>query len=102
MSKKNTVITGKTSGGFEFTSDVRVLDDMRFVRLLNEVDENPVLFPEICEKILGKEGEEALYRFIEDEDGYASSEAVVPVISEIIKIISEKSETVKNLLSSAK
>ena len=43
------MIKGKTSGGFEFEIDGRVLEDMEFVDALAEtVNDNPLAFSNVC------------------------------------------------------
>lgn len=93
---KDTKVIGKTESGFDFTIDVRVIQDMEFLEMLGEVDANPLLMPKLCEKMLGKTGKKALYDFVRDEDGFVTAEAIAPVVTGIMKAASEKSKEIKN------
>lgn len=93
---KDLKVTAVTESGFEFTTDVRAIQDMEFLEMLGEVDANPIIMPKLCEKMLGKAGKRKLYEFVRDEDGYVTAEAIAPVFTEILKIVSEKSKEVKN------
>ena len=39
------MIEGKTTKGFQFTIDENDVNDMEFLELMADVDENPLLFP---------------------------------------------------------
>lgn len=93
---RETKVTGVTPGGFEFTTDVRAISDMEFLEDLANVDKNPLVLPRLCERMLGNAGKKALYDFCRDEDGYVTAEAIEPVFTDILKILSEKSKEVKN------
>ena len=75
---RDTKVIGKTESGFDFTIDVRVIQDMEFLEML------------------GKTGKKALYDFVRDEDGFVTAEAIAPVVTEIMKAASEKSKEIKN------
>lgn len=92
----DTIITATTKGGFEFTADVEVLQDMEFLELLNEVDKNSLLLPKLCEMLVGKEGKKNLYDFVRNENGRALATAIQPLAIEIIQILSDRSKEIKN------
>ena len=72
---KDTKVVGKTESGFDFTIDVRVIQDMEFLEMLGEVDANPLLMPKLCEKMLEKRRPESVHPIIDpglgiDDDGH--------------------------------
>ena len=83
---------GKTSKGFKFEIKDEALDNMELVECMADVDKNPLLFPKICNMILGEEQKKALYDFYRTEDGR------VPIddISNAIQEIFGSSDEVKN------
>ena len=85
---------GKTKEGFEFEVNERVLKDMEFLDILHDVvsgdDEKAVnAYPELLNKILGKEQKQKLYDFIRDSEGIVSIEAVSEVVKQIIAQVKE-------------
>lgn len=86
-------IKGKTESGFEFEIDASVLDDMEMLDALAEVmNENPLAFPVVCTKLLGKEQKKKLYDHLR-KDGRVPVEAISAEIGSIFK---ELGETGKN------
>ena len=85
---------GKTKEGFEFEVNEKVLKDMEFLDILLDVvsgdDEKAVnAYPELLNKILGKEQKQKLYDFIRDSEGIVSIEAVSEVVKQIIEQVKE-------------
>lgn len=91
-----TIITAVTSGGFEFTADIEVLQDMEFIEILGEVDTNSILLPKLCEMLVGKDGKKRLYDFVRNENGRALVSNIQPIAIEIMQILSDRSKEVKN------
>lgn len=88
------MIKGKTKSGYSFTIDENRMKDMRFIELLSEVDENPLLLPKMITFVLGSEQKDKLYKHVEKDD-CVSVEDVSKEIEEIFKITEEKSNQVK-------
>lgn len=85
---------GKTKEGFEFEVNEKVLKDMEFLDILHDVvsgdDEKAVnAYPELLNKILGKEQKQKLYDFIRDSEGIVPIEAVSETVKQIIEQVKE-------------
>lgn len=78
------MIKGKTKSGFKFKIDETKLNDYRFMKDLSKMEENPLRFPAVLEKLLGEEQEEALLKHLEDEDGRVDTEKVGDELAEIL------------------
>ena len=74
---------GKTSTGFEFDIEDERLDDMELVDIMAEIDENPLLMPNLCKMLLGEEQKKRLYDHLRSEDGRVPIEATTNAIQEI-------------------
>ena len=74
---------GKTSKGFEFEVSEEALDNMELVEIIAGVDENPLLFPKLCEMMLGKEQKRRLYEYFRTEDGRVPIEDISDTVQEI-------------------
>lgn len=78
------MIKGKTKSGFKFKIDETKLNDYRFMKDLSKMEENPLRFPAVLEKLLGEEQEEALLEHLEDENGHVDAEKVAEELAEIL------------------
>lgn len=76
------MIKGKTTSGFEFAVDEKVLDNMELVDAISEVDENPTALSKVVKLLLGAHKKE-LYDHVRTEDGRVPIEAVTDIIMEI-------------------
>ena len=74
------MIKGKTSGGFEFEIDGSVLEDM---------DDNPLAFSNVCAILFGKEQRKRLYDFLRGDDGRVHITAVSDCIREVMDAIGD-------------
>lgn len=88
--------SGKLSCGFEFEFDENNVDDMRFLEKLSKMDDNPLLIPEIAEQLLGVEQKEALYKYLEDENGKVPTSEFGKALKEIFEVSSQDDEELKN------
>ena len=52
--------SGTTSSGFKFKIDEVDLNDMEFIELMAEAEENPLKYPKMVERMLGKEQKQKL------------------------------------------
>lgn len=84
------MIKGKTETGFEFKIEDEVLNDYELLELFAEVDENPLLVPELVKIILGKEQKNKLIEHVRDDKGRAS---VDRISMELENILTSSTET---------
>lgn len=77
------MIEGKTSSGFEFRVDEKVLDNMELVDAIAGVEESPIAVSKVIELLLGKEQRKALYASLRTEDGRVPVKAVSDALVEI-------------------
>lgn len=91
------MIKGKTESGFKYSVDERALRDARMWELIDEDSTSSVRVPKM---LLGQEGKEELYKFVEDGDGYVDLTKVNEIIGEILTDAAEKSKDAKNSKSS--
>lgn len=78
------MMTGQTKKGFDFVIDETELNDMEFLELMADVDDNPLLFPKLVEQMLGKEQKTAFYDFYRNEKGKVPIDEVKDAIGEIL------------------
>lgn len=78
------MIQGKTSDGFEYSIDERVLDDMRLIYKLKETGKDPTGLCDVVDMVLGEDQRDRLFAFIEKEAGYASAKRICKAIGEIL------------------
>lgn len=79
-------IKGKTKSGFNFEISDSLLNDMEFFELLSQIDDNPIIFPKIVDKLLGKEQKEELYNHVRLKDGTVPVDKISDEIIEIFKV----------------
>ena len=77
------MIEGKTSAGFDFALDEKVLDNMELLDAIAESEENPLALSRICLLLLGRESRGRLYDHLREEDGRVPTETVSAAILEI-------------------
>ena len=79
-------IKGKTQSGFEYEIDERAVKDARMWELIDE-SKNPssISSVRVPRLLLGEEGKEKLYSFVEDEDGFVDLEKVNLITGEILE-----------------
>lgn len=90
------MINGKTTSGFEFEVDERMLKDMRFVRVFREWQKNNFAQADVLDYMLGKDGAAKLEEHLADKDGYVDAQKVADEMDEILEIVQEKNHNVKN------
>lgn len=78
------MIEGKTSTGFTFSIDEKLLNNMELVDALAEVDENPVAVSKMMDLLFGNQKKQ-LYDHLRTEDGRVPVEAVINEIMEIFE-----------------
>lgn len=86
----------KTQSGFECDFDTDVLNDMRMLDDLVELDNgNTAVYPKILSKLMPKEDKERLYKFLETEDGKVPIDKFGVELTEIFKAVSTQNEKAK-------
>lgn len=75
---------GTTSTGFNYEYDKAVADDMEFVELLLDVEENEHHLPKLIDALLGKAQKKKLYEHCRNEDGRVPATRVYAEFNEIL------------------
>ena len=75
---------GQTESGFKFVIDETDLDDMEFIELLADAQEDALKFPKVVERLLGKEQKAKLYDHVRTENGRVPIEAISNALTEIM------------------
>ena len=68
--------SGTTSSGFKFKIDEVDLNDMEFIELMAEAEENPLKYPKMVERMLGKEQKKKLYDHVRTKEGRVPPDAI--------------------------
>lgn len=96
------MITGTTSSGFEFTASENIQKDFRFVKYFAaaQSEKTPAADKvdatvKLVSLVLGEQEEAFIQHIADQNDGVADVDQVGYELGEIIRISSEKSETVK-------
>lgn len=82
----------KTSSGFEFKANLRILEDWRFTETvvdLEKGDEETKLYSavKLVRLLLGEEGKEKLCKHLEEKDGTVPASKVMTEIGEMITLM---------------
>ncbi len=78
-----------TKSGFSIELDEEAFDDLEFVEVLAEVDDNVLLVPKVIKMILGEEGKKALYDHVRDDKGRARASKAIEEFKEIMELAGE-------------
>ncbi len=84
------MIQGKTSAGFDFALDEKVLDNMELLDAIAESEKDPVAISRVCLLLLGKDTRARLYEHLRQEDGRVPVEAVSEAVIEIFAACGDK------------
>ena len=84
---------GTTESGFKYEVNENVFKDMRFLSLMRKAYENPMYYDDLFVKVFGEEQTEALYKHVEDREGYADAEMVS---KEFIEVMQTAGDETKN------
>lgn len=77
--------TIETASGFKCKLDDTVLDDMRLMEIIAELDENQLLYPKFVTFLLGEDLKEKLYKHVETKNGRVPISALNAELSEIME-----------------
>ena len=75
----------ETTSGFKCKLDDTILDDMRLMDMIAELDENQLLYPRFVAFLLGADLKEKLYKHIALKDGRVPISALTTEITEIME-----------------
>ena len=87
--------TIKTASGFTCKIDPVILDDMRLMDLIAELDENQLLYPKFVKFLLGADTKEKLYKHLETKDGRVPIAALDAELKEIMEQLGDGEDTIK-------
>lgn len=80
----------KTKSGFEYELSKERLNNYELFELISEIEENPIVMPQVLKLLLGKEDTDRLKNHIRTEDGFVP---VDKIENEITEIFNSQSET---------
>lgn len=83
------MIKGKTKSGFEFEINEEQLNDYRFLKEVARVEDNPLRFPFLLEKMLSEDQEERLMKHLEDDKGRVDPDKVMEEVKDIFQSTNE-------------
>ena len=81
--------SGTTSSGFKFKIDEVDLNDMEFIEIMAEAEENPLKYPKMVERMLGKEQKQKLYDHVRTKKGRVPPDAIDKEVEEIFILAGE-------------
>lgn len=81
--------SGTTSSGFKFEIDEQDLNDMEFIELMADAEENPLKYPKMVERMLGKEQKKKLYDHVRTKEGRVPPDAIDKEVEEIFILAGE-------------
>ena len=87
------MVSGTTSSGFAVKVDPEVIQDMEFIELAAEAQNNGLLLPKLIEMVLGEKQKAALYDHVRNKKGRVLVSAVSDEFEEILQIIREDKDT---------
>ena len=81
--------SGTTSSGFKFKIDEVALNDMEFIEIMAEAEENPLKYPKMVERMLGKEQKQKLYDHVRTKEGRVPPDAIGKEVEEMFILAGE-------------
>lgn len=87
------MVKGETKSGFKFELDDEAMDDIEFVELLAESEENPSVIPKILKIVLGEKQYAGLKDHLRNDKGRVPMSAVNDTLAEMFEIAGD---SVKN------
>lgn len=80
----------KTKSGFEYELSKERLNNYELFELISEIEENPLVMPQVLKLLLGKEDTDRLKNHVRTKDGFVP---VDKIENEITEIFYSQSET---------
>lgn len=84
--------TVETTTGFKCSIKETVLDDMRLLELIAEMQDNVMVLPKFLTLLLGEKQKDALYNHVKTKDGRVPME---PLQNEVAEILEGMGDTAK-------
>lgn len=82
----------KLENGFECTINTDVLDDMEFVDLLADTEDDPLKIGRVAMMLLGKEQKKNLYDHLRTEDGRVPVTSMNDAIEKIFNALGDEAK----------
>lgn len=82
----------KLENGFECTINTDVLDDMEFVDLLADTEDDPLKIGRVALMLLGKEQKKDLYDHLRTEDGRVPVTSMNDAIEKIFNALGDEAK----------
>ena len=82
----------KLENGFECTINTDVLDDMEFVDLLADTEDDPLKIGRVALMLLGKEQKKNLYDHLHTEDGRVPVTSMNDAIEKIFNALGDEAK----------
>lgn len=79
------MLRGLTKTGYKYEIDENVLDDMRLIDALCDLEDNPLRAGKVVDILFGKAGKEELYKDLAEPDGRVPIEKVTDTLTEIFE-----------------
>lgn len=83
------MLKGKLDSGFKFEIEEYKLDDIELLELMSKADENPLLFPQVIDKLLGEEQKKKLYDSLRTKQGNVPIQSVGDAVAEMFEKVGE-------------
>ena len=74
------MLKGTTKSGFRYEITTERLNNFELVEILSEVDENPLLLPNL---LLGERQSKNLKNYLRDEEGFVSTDKIRETLEDI-------------------
>lgn len=86
------MIKGTTKSGFKFQIDPADVNDMEYIEVLADLEDDITKLPRALVMALGKEQKKALYEHARNSDGKVPVDVVMAEFEEILTIANEDEE----------
>ena len=86
------MINVKTDSGFSCKVNEEKIDDMKFLKLLREMEKSTYLIDDVARVMIGDENTDKLYEHLEQEDGRVPTSLFITTVLEIMEKAGQKSK----------
>lgn len=86
------MINVKTDSGFSCKVNEEKIDDMKFLKLLREMEKSTYLIDDVARVMIGDESTDKLYEHLEQEDGRVPTSLFINTVLEIMEKAGQKSK----------
>ena len=77
---------GKTESGFKFELDEENLNDMEFIEMMANAEQNPLAYPRMLERMLGEEQKKRLYDHVRTKEGRVPPDLIDKEVEQIFEL----------------